>query len=365
MTDDDIIHVPAQKPREMPCKIAFLGEAPSTDEILGGKPLIGPSGRIFDALLRTANLDRGDYWVGNVFDQKLPDNDLANWCANKSVADQWEDDPEDLKDTWYIPGVGVLKPEHRWQIKRLLAELENVKPNVVVCMGTTALWALTGQTNISDYRGNLMWSKGLDPGYKVLPTFHPAHVMRTWKFFPVVVGDFIKAARAADFGPRLVLPKKHVILAPKMQEIKDYINDEINKSQLICPDIETGWGQMTCIGFAASSVSAICIPFIDLSKPSKSYWPTAEQELEALMLVKQVMESPIAKVGQNFAAYDAYWLWKRYGIKTMNLLHDTRLLHQALYPELPKSLSFMSGSYTLQGPWKMWGHKSKKEKRDD
>jgi uracil-DNA glycosylase len=363
--DNDIIHVPAQLPRNVPCKIAFLGEAPSTDELLAGKPLVGPSGRIFDALLRTANLDRADYWVGNVFDQKLPDNDVANWCVNKNAADQWEDDPEDLKNQWYIPGSGVLRPEHRWHLRRLMDELEAVRPNVVVPMGSTALWAMAAVTNISDYRGNLMPSKGTGTIYKLLPTFHPAHVMRTWKFFPVVVGDFVKAARAAEMGPELVLPKKHVILAPTLTEIKDYINDELLKSPLICPDIETGWGQMTCIGFAASSKSAICIPFVDLSKPGKSYWGTEKQELEALMLVKDVMESSIPKVGQNFAAYDAYWLWKKYGIKTINLLHDTRLLHQALYPELPKSLSFMSGSYTMQGPWKMWGHKSKKDKRDD
>lgn len=363
MKDDDVIHVPAQMPRDTPCKIAFLGEAPSTDELLAGRPLVGPSGRIFDALLRTANLDRKDYWVGNVFDQKLPDNDVSNWCVNKGVADQWEDDPKDLHDAFYIPGSGVLKPQYRWHLKRLEDELNAVKPNVVVPMGSTALWAVSGVANISDYRGNLMLGHGKR---KLLPTFHPAHVMRTWKFFTVVVGDFMKAARAADLGPELVYPKKSVILAPKLAEIKDYVNDELLKSNLICPDIETGWGQMTCVGFAASSTSAICIPFIDLSKPSKSYWPTAEQELEALMYVKQVMESPIPKVGQNFAMYDAYWLWKKYGIKTMNLLHDTRLMHQALYPELPKSLSFMSGSYTMQGPWKMWGHRGKDmEKRDD
>lgn len=364
MDDSDVIHVPPQQPERVPCKIAFLGEAPSTDELLSGKPLVGPSGRIFNAMLRTANLRREDYWIGNVFDQKLPENDVRNWCANKSDPDAWEDDvaPAVKSDEWYIPGAGVLLPKHRWHLQRLEAELAAVKPNVVVALGSTALWAMTGQSNIGDYRGNLMPSR---LGYKLLPTFHPAHVMQAWKFLPVVVGDFVKAARAADLGPELVYPPKTVILNPTMKEIKDYIADEIMHSPLICPDIETGWGQMTCIGFAASSKSAICIPFIDLSVPSKNYWATAKEELEALMLVKQVMESPIPKVGQNFQGYDAYWLWKRYGIKTMNLQHDTRLMHQALYPELPKSLSFMSGSYTMQGPWKMWGHKSKKDKRDD
>lgn len=357
---DDIIHVPAQQPRSSPCKIAFLGEAPSTEELLEGKPLVGPSGKIFDAMLRTANLDRADYWVGNVFDQKIPGNSLFNWCVNKADAERVEGDS--YSDDFYIPGYGVLGPDHRWHLKRMWDELEAVKPNVIVPLGGTALWALTGQTDIGMHRGNLGKSTA---GFKILPTFHPAFVIKTWKMYSVVVADFMKAARAAEEGPGLTYPNKTVILAPTLAEIEAYMVDELQYSELICPDIETGWGQMTCIGFAANPYSSICIPFVDLSQPNKSYWKTAEEELVALMMVKDIMEWPIPKLGQNFAAYDAFWLLDRYGIKTMNLLHDTRLLHHALYPELPKSLSFMSGSYTMQGAWKKWGNKGKPEKRDD
>ncbi len=153
MDDDDIIHVHAQQPREVPCKIAFLGEAPSTEELLKGKPLVGPSGRIFDAILRTAGLDRAEYWVGNVFNQKLPENDLRNWCVNKSEADTWDEevDPEVAKDAFYIPGTGVLRPEHRWQLQRLAADLAEVKPNVVVPLGSTAR-ARRGTVPTSDGR---------------------------------------------------------------------------------------------------------------------------------------------------------------------------------------------------------------------
>lgn len=360
---DDTIHVPAQQPKSSPCKIAFLGEAPSSEELLEGKPLVGPAGKVFDAMLRTANLDRSEYWVGNVFDQKLPGNELANWCVNKNEANpEW--DPEG-SDAWFIPGDGVLRPEYRWHIGRLHDELAAVRPNVVVPMGDTALWAMTGHIGIGMQRGNLGLSNGWSEGIKLLPTYHPSYVRKEWKMYSVVVADFMKAARAAEEGPGLIWPDKTVILAPTLTEIIDYTDNELMKSSLICPDIETGWGQMTCIGFAANPYSSICIPFIDLSKPNKSYWPSVDHEFLALMIVKKIMESPIPKLGQNFAAYDAFWLLDRYGIKTMNLLHDTRLLHHALYPELPKSLSFMAGSYTMQGAWKKWGHKGQQEKRDD
>ena len=114
-----------------------------------------------------------------------------------------------------------------------------------------------------------------------------------------------------------------------------------------------------------SIAKALVVPFVDFRKPNRSYWVTAGEEYEALMLVKTIMESDVPKLGQNFSAYDAFWLWDRYGIKTINLLHDTRLLHHAIYPELPKDLGFMGACYTDQGPWKTMRVGKKPDKRDE
>ena len=118
------------------------------------------------------------------------------------------------------------------------------------------------------------------------------------------------------------------------------------------------------IGFAPSEERAIVIPFVDMRKSNRSYWPDTDAELKAWGYVKDICESDIPKLGQNFGAYDAYWLLDKYGIRVRNLLHDTRLMHHALYPELPKSLAFMGASYTRQGPWKTMRAK-KGDKRDD
>ncbi len=354
---DDAIHVPAQTPTSA-CRIAFLAEAPSTEELIAGKPLVGPSGRIFNAILRTAELNREDpsFWIGNVFDQKIPKNDIAEWCVTKAEADKlgWEPFPA-------IPSAGVLRPELRWQLDRLARDLDLYRPNIIVPLGATALWALTAHSNVSDFRGGLTKATWTAAGTKILPTFHPAHVMRLWKFFPVVVGDFIKADRESYF-PELRQPSKKLWIEPSLGEVEDFLH-RCMSADLLSVDIETGWGQITDLGFALNAEEAMCIPFVDLRKSNKCYWPDTATEWQVWQMVRDVLESPVPKLGQNFAGYDAFWLLERYGIKTMGLTHDTRLLHHALYPELPKDLAFMGGSYTNQGPWKHLGRKH--EKRDD
>src|SRR3990167_1220203 len=139
------IHVPAQKPCSVPCPIAFVAEAPGAEELDKGKPLIGPSGRVFNGALRSAGLDREDFWVGNVFDEKLPDNEIGNWCVNAKVA-------KERGLIGYLPPIGscgYLEASHHWHLTRLREELAAARPVVVVPLGATALWAFTGDDNIS------------------------------------------------------------------------------------------------------------------------------------------------------------------------------------------------------------------------
>lgn len=350
----------AQQPRKSPCSIAFLGEAPGTEEVEKGRPLVGSSGRVFDALLRTSGLDRADFWVGNVFTDKLPDNEIGNWCADVKTARAGGFD--------HLPPIGAcgyLKPEYHHYLAGLITQLIKHKPTVVVPMGATALWAMAGTAAIGQNRGAVQPSSFLHD-VKLLPTFHPAYVMRNWKFYPVVVGDIVKAQAEAARGPEVIYPERQLTLAPSLAQVEAYTQAVLELDPpLLSVDIETGWGQITCIGFAPRVVDAICIPFVDLRKPNKSYWGSVEKEVRAWASVRRLLESPIPKLGQNYGAYDAFWLLAKMGIRTMNLLHDTRLLHHAIYPELPKDLAFLGASYAQQGPWKTMRTYGGKPKRDD
>jgi hypothetical protein len=184
----------------------------------------------------------------------------------------------------------------------------------------------------------------LVPGKKLVPTFHPAAVMRQWKFYHVVVGDFIKANAESLRGPEIVLPQRTLLLEPSISDLIT-LEGELVDADLLSVDLETGWGQITCIGFAPSVERALVVPFVDVRSVGRSYWKTAGDEAQAWRWVERVLGSPVPKLGQNFGAYDAYWLLEKRHIAIRNLLHDTYILHHVLYPELPKGLEFMGNSY--------------------
>lgn len=353
--------VPAEWPRGRPARVAFIGEAPSDEEEMKLRPLVGPAGRIYDALLRTAGISRAEVYTGNVFDRKLPDNKVDALCTNaaEARAQGWLG-----KARPPIGDAGYLLPQYHHHLDRLAEEMRAVKPNVVVPMGGTALWAFTGSAAIGAARGALDTARFTLPGVKLLPTYHPAFVRRQWRFFPVVVGDMQKADREGAF-PELRLPRRDLLLAPTLEDVKKFVRETLrNPPPVLSTDIETGWHQITCIGFAPSASRAICIPFVDFRRPNRSYWPTAQIEVQVWLLVKELLESPILKLGQNFT-YDVFWLLERMGIRPMMYRHDTRLLHHAIYPELPKDLGFLGARYSLLGPWKTMGEHHRTTKRDD
>lgn len=340
--------VSPQYPSHFPARIAFVGEAPGVNEVEKGIPLVGASGNVFNSMLRTANLDRSEFHITNVFDEKLPDNEVKNWCS---------DEKNDLPP---IGSAGYLRPEYHHHLDRLRAEILDVAPNIIVPLGATALWAFTGDTGISSQRGAIQPATRLIPGAKLLPTFHPAFVIRQWKFFSVVTADIIRAYREGGYR-EIKLPKRELLIEPSIQEIRNTL-PRLLSSDLLSVDIETGWGMVTNLGFAPSSEFAINIPFVDVRKPNKSFYSIPD-EIEAYKLVKEIMESETPKLGQNFGGYDAFWFIDNMGIAPRNFLHDTRLIHHNLYPELPKDLEFMGAGYTEQGAWKSWGRKSQ-EKRE-
>lgn len=359
-------HVPPDWPSVNPCKIAFVAEAPGEEEVLRARVLCGPSGEVFNQLLRTAGLDRRAYFVGNVFDEKIPDNDFSKWCLSSQEMYERKE-PSD----GYPPqasGYGWLQPEYHWHLERLRAELERIKPTLIVPMGGVALWAFTGSTGISEARGAIGRATRIMPGTKILPILHPAHVIHDWRMFVVTVSDLVKAAKEAEY-PEVRWSKKEIWIEPSLSDLDFFKREYLDKSDIITIDIETQLRQIDCIGFGTSSERAIVVPFIDWRDkpprpPHHSYWLTPEDEELAWRWVAQVCDLPQPKLLQN-GPYDVYWLMEWAKIAVRNYRHDTRLLHHALYPELPKSLGFMGSAYANVGAWKTMREKKNPDKRDE
>jgi DNA polymerase I-like protein with 3'-5' exonuclease and polymerase domains len=111
-------------------------------------------------------------------------------------------------------------------------------------------------------------------------------------------------------------------------------------------DIETFRRQfISCIGFANSPTSAICIPLIRDVTPNgiNSYW-SPDQEAQITNLIRKILTHPnIRIIGQNFI-YDTQYIQHWFGC-TPRLYHDTMLGQNVLFPGTPKDLSYLSSLY--------------------
>ena len=336
--------VPSEWPKKGPVKLAIVGEAPGQEEIEGGRPFIGAAGRTLDRILRTANIERSDCFVGNVFSTKLEGNDVATERTRRGA--EWGD-------------------FERWNIERLAQELGGVKPLLLVALGETALRYLTGLPyTVSSVRGTIRQGAGAFAGWRVFTTYHPAFVMRSWKMFVPTVQDLVKAnALAAE--PK-GLPKRVLNVAPNILEVEHFLGGPCRETKLLSVDIETAHkvGIIKGVAFAPSSVEGLYVPFVSNSA-SGSYWQDAATETRAWKAVRECLESDVPKLGQNFGNYDLPWLFEKAGIYVKNFQEDLMLMHKVLFPELPASLEFIAGCYSEQGPWKTALRKSHDGKKEE
>lgn len=290
----------------------------------------------------------------NVFNLRPPKNNIEAFCGPR--ADGLADYPPLIKAK-YVQG------QFNIELEELGNEILEHDPNVILALGNTAMWALTGKTAISKIRGTTQPSTLTVSGYKVLGTYHPAAIMRQWELRPIVVADLIKAKRESAYG-EIRRPKRSIWIEPSIEDIKTFFNAHVRKARITGVDVETSGAQITCIGFAPSNKLAIVIPFLDPRKLGRSYWPTKRVELEVWHLIKDVLEDvDIKKVFQN-GLYDIAFIWRTTGIKVKGAVEDTMLLHHSLQPESLKSLGFMGSVYTDEGNWKVM-RKVETIKRDD
>ena len=148
-------------------EIVFVGEQPGDKEDLAGKPFVGPAGRVFDEGLAAAGIDRRLAYVTN---------------AVKHF--KWE--ARGKRRIHQKPNAAELAACRPW----LDAELEAVRPKVLVPLGATAAQALLGrQFRVSKDRGRPIDS---DLAPYVLATVHPSSILRQRT-------DEERAAAMADF----------------------------------------------------------------------------------------------------------------------------------------------------------------------
>jgi DNA polymerase len=150
---------------KVPSKIMFIAQAPGRIEDKAGKILIGPSGKVFDELLKEINIERNEIYVTNLVKCFLPKcrkprHDEIEICYNHFLRN----------------------------------EIEIVKPEIIVTLGfhvTRFIFELFGlpvpdKFEIKEVFGKLQYVKS----QKILPLKHPATVVHKSKSFEDLLTDY-------------------------------------------------------------------------------------------------------------------------------------------------------------------------------
>src|SRR6516162_502180 len=134
-------------------RVMFVGEQPGDQEDIQGRPFVGPAGRMLDKALEEAGINREETYVTN---------------AVKHF--KWE--PRGKRRIHKKPNSVEITACKPW----IEAEIEVLKPDVIVCLGATAAQSLLGrQFKVTEHRGEWIPSP-LAPF--VMATVHPSSLLR-------------------------------------------------------------------------------------------------------------------------------------------------------------------------------------------
>lgn len=134
-------------------RVMMVGEQPGDQEDLAGRPFVGPAGKVFDAVLKDADIARDGLYLTN-------------------AVKHFKYEPRGKRRIHQKPDRGEI--EHcRWWLAK---EVELVKPRLIVALGATAVFALSGeQKPLSQLRGKPIT---MERNIVLYPTIHPSYLLR-------------------------------------------------------------------------------------------------------------------------------------------------------------------------------------------
>lgn len=146
--------------------LVLVGEGPGVQEDAQGEPFVGRSGKLLTRCLKNLGIDRSDIYITNIVKCRPPNNRTpttleATTCKN------------------------LL----------LVKQVQIIKPLIICTLGAAAYKSLTeNATPISHARGKLFtWE--LIPQIKIIPTYHPAYILRNQSALHYLMQDLQKAIK--------------------------------------------------------------------------------------------------------------------------------------------------------------------------
>ncbi len=161
--------------------LMFIGEGPGREEDLAGVPFVGRAGRLLDTLLVAQGFPPESFHIGNIVKCRPPEN-------------------------------RVPTEEEAMACRSLLArQILFVRPKILVLLGATAFRYITGsREGISKARGTFTEKNG----YLMMPTFHPAYILRNERDRILLWQDLLAVRREME-RRGFLLPLPEVPTSPE------------------------------------------------------------------------------------------------------------------------------------------------------
>lgn len=138
-------------------RIFFCGEAPGAEEEVQGEPFVGPAGQLLTRMIEAMGLARSDVYIGNIM----------NWRPDLPT-------PPGLEQTGNRP---PTPEELAYCLPYLRAQLEIVKPELIVALGSTAAQGLLGVGSFKTL-GEIRGRWHAFAGTPLMVTYHPSYILR-------------------------------------------------------------------------------------------------------------------------------------------------------------------------------------------
>ncbi len=131
--------------------LMFVGEAPGADEDAQGEPFVGAAGELLTKIIKTMGFSRETVYIANVLKCR-PDTPGQAYGNRKPT-------PDEMKTC----------------LPYLLAQIDVIRPKVMVALGATAIEGLLGRSeSVGKLRGKFLEFRGIP----LMPTYHPAYLLR-------------------------------------------------------------------------------------------------------------------------------------------------------------------------------------------
>lgn len=303
------------------CKILLLGESPTYDDQLAGKSF-SKSRETLLALLE-AGIDFNSCWKTTISKFFVPPNTGKKKIPFAIRCDQ--------------AGIDIKQ-----QLEELQNEITSIKPNIILGIGKSSLWACTGNTDLEAYRGSILHGMGR----KSLFSYNPEHLnwhasdieFKGYWNRQIILADFRRAKLQSEFS-EIKRPIRNLGIVRQSLDLYNFIEQWNHKSRMSVDIEASGTCVPVCVGLSLDPSHGITIPLWNTDDISSI--PTSDMIQIWLMLSKLFMSKDI--VGQNFN-YDRDKM-RRLGF-WFKLASDTMIKAHTINPELSVGLAFLTSLYT-------------------